>query len=477
LLTDFCGANTKQQRLPVARHDEPFQLRIRARRARPAAQPGSFSFNESVVDPQAFVAEDSVHVHTRESVGLPTRAVELNDAMRKAVPCSIALAGLLAFSVRATEPAGGAPAITSTRSASERPQTLPASIRLAARTAAIKKFDALPYVQSEYAKLFRFDTFANPKLKELRERYKLDAVVAPGRDEFEQQSLLLDWVHHRFKKFGRPSVETTSALEILKGIEEGQPFFCVQYAHLYASAAASLGWVDRELALRRHQDPPGGGSTEHLTTEIWSNQHHKWVMMDPTANMRLEKNGIPLSGFELRQEWFYHEGSNLVFVMGKERRQYRKADLPIFLGRFAGFGDLTVPADELCKYGFIGYIPNTDLMDAGPDYGKMFIVKDNLCDGTRWHTRVNPANPAVDPYFPINQAAVSLAPEQDKVRVTLRTMTPNFKRYEARIDGGRWTSTEASFLWSLHPGSNRLELRTVNQFGVNGPVSTVEIEV
>ncbi len=46
----------------------------------------------------------------------------------------------------------------------------------------------------------------------------------------------------------------------------------------------------------------------------------------------------------------------------------------------ACFSDLTVPADELCKYGFIGYIPNTDLMDSGPDYGRMFIVKDHLCE-------------------------------------------------------------------------------------------------
>ncbi len=367
-------------------------------------------------------------------------------------------------------------AIAPIRTASGLSEGRPAAIQLGKRTATIKKLDALPYVQSEYTELFRFDTFTNPKLKELRQRHKLDEVVAPGRDEFERQMLLLDWVHHEFKKFGRPSAETTDALQILKGVEDGQPYFCVQYAHVYASAAASLGWVDRELALRRHQDPTGGGSTEHLTTEIWSNQHRKWVMMDPTANMHLEKDGIPLNGFEIRQEWFYDEGTNLVFVVGKERKQYRKADLPIFLGRFAGFGDLTVPVDELSKYGFIGYIPNTDLMDTGPDYGKMFVVKDKLCEGTRWHTRKNPANPAVDPYFPINQAALNLAPEQGKVRVTLRTLTPNFKSYEARIDGGVWTSTDASFLWSIHPGSNRLELRTLNLFGVNGPISTVESE-
>jgi len=367
--------------------------------------------------------------------------------------------------------------VASIRTASGLSEARPATIQLGGRTATIRKLDALPYVESQYTKLFRFDTFANPKLKELRERYELDAVVAPGRDEFERQILLLDWVHHQFKKFGRPSTEALGALEILKGIEDAQPFFCVQYAHLYASAAASLGWVDRELALRRHQDPPDGGSTEHLTTEIWSNQHRKWVMMDPTANMHIEKDGIPLNGFEIRQEWFYREGTNLVFVVGKDRKQYREADLPIFLAQFAGFGDLTVPADELCKYGFIGYVPNTDLMDAGPDYGKMFIVKDKLCEGTRWHTRINPAVPAVDPYFPINQAAVSLAPEQDKIRVILQTMTPNFKRYEARIDGGAWAPTESGFLWSIHVGSNRLELRTANQFGVAGPASTVEVEL
>jgi len=252
--------------------------------------------------------------------------------MKKTLLYSLAITALLAFSAFGAEPGEGAPApVTADASPEAR-----ALLHLGERTATIRKLDALPYVESEYTKRFRFDTFANPKLRELRERYKLDAVVAPGPDEFERQILLLDWVHHRFKKFGRPSVEPLGALEILKGIEEGQAFFCVQYAHVYASAAASLGWVDRELALRRHQDPPGGGSTEHLTTEIWSNQHRKWVMMDPTANMHLEKDGIPLSGFEIRQEWFYHEGTHLVFVVGKEGKPYRKADLPIFLARFAG---------------------------------------------------------------------------------------------------------------------------------------------
>src|SRR2546422_8099566 len=104
-------------------------------------------------------------------------------------------------------------------------------------------------------------------------------------------------------------------------------------------------------------------------------------MLDPTSNMYLEKDGVPLNAYEMRQEWFYRDGTNLTLVIGK--RKYKKSGLPIFLKRFDGFGDLAVHTDELDKYGFIGYIPNTDLMDAGFDYARMFIVKDQLCDGTK----------------------------------------------------------------------------------------------
>jgi hypothetical protein len=342
----------------------------------------------------------------------------------------------------------------------------------------LRRLDTLPFVESEYSKRFKFDSADNPKLKELRERYKLDEVVAPGKDEFDRQVLLLDWTHRQFRKFGKPSTGAKGALEVLKAIDEGHSFFCAQYAEVLVSTAASLGWVDRPLALRRHQGVNKvGGSTEHSVTEIWSNQYGKWVMLDPTSNMYLEKDGVPLNAYEIRQEWFYHDGKDLVFVVGKERKAYRKSDLPIRLGRFENFGDLTVEPDELDKYGFTAFIPNTNLMDAGYDYGAMFMIKDALCDGTQWHTRKVPANPATDPYFPIGQASLSLGVESGKLNVTLNTMTPNFERYEARVGNGDWHTSADKFEWTVKPGANRLEARTVNNFGVTGPVSTAEVAV
>jgi len=358
-------------------------------------------------------------------------------------------------------------------------QLLPGgSVELEAGTATLERLETLPFIESEYSRRYRYDSWENPKLKELRERYGLDRVIAPGKDEFDRQLLLLDWVHHRFRKFGRPTKEVRGALEILDGIEEGHAFFCSQYAEVLVSAAASLGWVDRPLALRRHRGAAKvGGSTEHSVTEIWSNQHSKWVMLDPTSDLYLEKEGKPLDAVEIREEWFRRDGAGLVFVVGKERRRLRKADLPVVLGRFEGFGDLALHPDELDTYGFIGFIPNTDLMDRGYDYGGMFIVQDALCDGTRWHVRTVPANPLTDPYFPIGQAALSLRAEGGALRVGLETLTPNFKGFEVRIDGGPWRPSEKEFRWDVRAGRNRLEARSVNRFEVAGPISIAEVEI
>jgi hypothetical protein len=344
--------------------------------------------------------------------------------------------------------------------------------------AILKTLVSLPRVENDYSKRFRFDSFDNPKLAELRRRYRLDEVIEPGTDEFDRQVRLMDWTHRQFKRFGQPSTPTRGALEVLDGVGAGHRFFCAQYGQVLVSAAASLGWVDRLLALRRHQGANRvGGSTEHTTTEIWSNQYRKWVMLDPTSNLYVERDGVPLNAWEIRQEWFHREGKDLVFVVGQDRNRYRKAELPIVLRRFEGFGDLTFEPDEPDKYGFIGYIPNTDLMDNGLDYGGMFITKDSLCAGTSWHTRDLPPHPATDPYFPMGQSDLSLVAREGRIIVEVRTLTPNFRRFEARQGGGEWRLSEDRFTWDVQRGTHRLEVRTVNAFGVTGPVSLAEVFV
>src|SRR5947207_5424297 len=133
--------------------------------------------------------------------------------------------------------------------------------------------------------------------------------------------------------------------------------------------------------------------------------------------------------------------------------------MPVFRGRYAGSGDLVLYGGAINPYGFIGYVPNTDLMDRGPDYGGMFISKDKIGEATKWHTRVGPKDPATEPYFPMGQAGVEISSEGEGLRVALKTFTPNFKTYLAKLDGGEWREIADSLLWKVHHGGNRLELK------------------
>ena len=88
-----------------------------------------------------------------------------------------------------------------------------------------------------------------------------------------------------------------------------------------------------------------------------------------------------------------------------------------------------------------------------------------------------PANPAVDPYFPIGQAALSLAVAEGKLHVTVQTLTPNFKTFELRIDGAEWKTSSDREEWAVHAGVNTLAVRTMNAFGIAGPISVAEPKV
>ena len=331
------------------------------------------------------------------------------------------------------------------------------------RRATVVKSEGLPFVENEYSRLFTWERYESPKLRLLREKYKLDEVVAPGKTEFEKQVLLMTWAKSCFP-FGSPPQGKDglrNALEILDdAAKPGVKFFCVQYSSVFGAAAQALGWPTRQMAIPQHSFP-----------EVWSNQYGKWVMLDPTPCAYAEKNGVPLNSFEIRHEWFRSDRKALTWVLAKpgkpsERRPAADSDkAPI----------------SVVRYYVLGYVPNADWLDSAPDWGRMFITKDDLAaEKPKWHTRKNPADPANEPYFPLNQATMTLLPGGPDLRVVLRTLTPNFKEFQTRASAdGPWQSAGdgTNVTWRLKAGRQTFQARSVNKFDVAGPVSTVEIEV
>lgn len=352
---------------------------------------------------------------------------------RMAAVLSVALAAIFA-SPAAGQEAGGVEA--------KKPGE---AIDLAGRRATVVKIDSLPYVENEFTSRFTFDTYENPKLRLLRQQYDLDKVTAPGRTDFEKQLLLLTWAHERFD-FGDPQGKggMRNALEILELAKGEQKFFCVQHAAVLLSAAASMGYVCRSI-----------GHATHSWNEIWSAEHRKWVLFDPTPGAYAVKDGAPVNTYEARAASFEDGAKGVAFVNGKSGRASPKSF------KFANFSIGT----------------STNWLDSRP--AGSIRIRDKWSGGdANARPAGAPTNPGVDLYFPIHQAALGLEPQGGDIKVTLRTMTPNFKAYRVRIDGRSWAdSSSAQFVWKLHPGKNLLEAKAVNKFDVEGSVSTAELLV
>ena len=78
----------------------------------------------------------------------------------------------------------------------------------------------------------------------------------------------------------------------------------------------------------------------------------------------------------------------------------------------------------------------------------------------------------------INQVRFAAAchGKQGVLNVRMGTFTPYFDTYLVNVDGGGWKPAERAFAWTLHAGTNRLEMRVRNTSGVLGPISLIELE-
>jgi hypothetical protein len=297
--------------------------------------------------------------------------------------------------------------------------------------------DVLPYVENRFTKGCVWDSYDNPMLRRLRETFRLDEVVAPGKDEYQKQILLMRWVWDQWD-FGHAQelYNLRDPLWILSEARKEHVFQCMHSGSTLATVMASMGWVCRV-----------GGHSTHTWNEVWSNQHRRWVLFDATSNLRYEANGVPLNTYEVYQKR-YVELAKDVTAFSQDGKQYLAPPRP---------GNTV----KLSIYG-------TNTFASGRPTGPRapFEIGQGLTSAT---------DPR-DAYYPINQAAVALVPDGDSLKVTLGTMTPNFKEFRVRIDGGEWKATDPAFVWKVHDGENRLEAVSVNKFGVEGPASTVVLK-
>ncbi len=319
-------------------------------------------------------------------------------------------------------------------------------------------------------------TYQEPtyRTKALREKYNLDDVIKDGNTEFEKFVLLRNWARHTAVKgwdWGTGMwCPPWDALIILATNKQPSALcMCTHYSTIFTQCAISLGFTARQVIL-----------DHHCVAEIWSDQFNKWILMDtgnsqnPEMNCHLEHNGIPLNALEIRTLWKTGKGDEIKFVYAnqsgitqKERDDFESSYLKNFR-RFAiplrnNFLGNPFPGEleqGMSNYYCDRYLWWEDTQEPveSPEYGKT-------------------SNRAGDFYWTLNKTFIDLVcQEKDLISVSLCNNAPAFSHYLISVDGGKWTRSTENFQWKIHSGVNELQVKAVNFFGLECPVSKAIIE-
>jgi hypothetical protein len=334
----------------------------------------------------------------------------------------------------------------------------------------------LPFVTASYT---------DESLAALRRQYPLERVAAGGRDEWQSQLLLKEWVHKAIPP-GSPKISYNNALDILEHAAGGAAFWCTHYTITYAECAAALGWQSRKIGVDRKHGPEGMGSSHHGVAEIWSNQFRKWVVIDAQSNVHFEKAGVPLSAWEIRAEWLKDGGKLVDHVVGVPPKAVKKNpaiefwrhsedETSIYFWMYLESRLLAAQKDssEPQPLIFPQDKANADLIwyqNGDPE------TRDSQIHQGYLRNRFLPTRRIEDVYWTVGVVEAALTGvTEGSIQLSLDSYCPNRTGYEVSLDGVRWlpVKSEKTVEWPLQANWNSLRLRTVSQGNVTGPETSV----
>jgi len=157
---------------------------------------------------------------------------------------------------------------------------------------------------------FRYAAANDENLRQLRDKYDLDAVAGKG-PETERIINLMKWVHQLTSHSRNPTApKELNALNLIDLCKsEKKKLNCWMYSIVLNEVYLSMGYPSRMIHLKPHS---GEDKESHFVTSVYSSDLGKWVMMDPDMN-----------------GYFRDENSNILGI--SEIRQRLIADEPLIV--------------------------------------------------------------------------------------------------------------------------------------------------
>lgn len=322
----------------------------------------------------------------------------------------------------------------------------------------------------------REDHWRHPRLLELRQREKIDEVVAPGGTQFEKIVLLRRWARRQWDSGPQPFYYPAwDALEILDlARRRGNKAFCAQYAVLFLQSARSLGLHARYLDLG------------HFIASVWSDEYDRWVVMDPTNDLHYESGGEPMGDLELMHAARLGRPAGIEVVgPGAARRPITREELAPFRGLSVCLlnDQLTSPA-VVIQNGKRRVLATESDYRRYPLVGKDKVGYGNFCLGWREDGQpADPSRPASSERDDFRQAhnqtvlfVADTSEERGLVKLRLLTETaPEFQAFVGGPEGQAAAELSSHVVWSLRPGFNSFTARVKTAAGWLGPESRIGV--
>ena len=321
-----------------------------------------------------------------------------------------------------------------------------------------------------------YEDYHSPRVKELRERYGLDKVVAGETDELKRILLLRHWIASSIRiDNDNPTPTRGDAFAILDAALKGGGFHCAHFSIVQHAVLNSFGYVTRRLGCGPGLNEKGKDG-HHGVNEVWVNALAKWMIIDAKYDIHFEKDGVPLSALEIRDEVWRDGGRSVVVAVGPERK----------LARLEPDG----PWERRCDtYRFCSWETSTNHFTAfpAPMTSTLVMLDDDAFRKNTWYRDGKPHWAYNTPYllkttqrgwieWTPNAIASKAKIEGDRANILLTSVTPNFRTFQLRTDDGEWADCEERATPTLAKRLNRFAFRTVNRFGVTGPEHRVEID-
>jgi hypothetical protein len=324
-----------------------------------------------------------------------------------------------------------------------------------------------------------FEDLTSPKFGHLVTKYQLDTIFHGETDEFKRILLLRHWIKSviAINDFGDPYPGKGYAEGILDAALKGQGFHCGHFMTVQNAVMNAFGYVTRTLGAG--PGVKGGPDGHHGINEIWSNQYQKWFLSDAKYDHHFEKNGIPLSALEIRDEYLKNKAADIIKVKGPDRVPF-DIDAETKLSK----------EQNAQTYTWIEWHGYNNMFVVWPDYQDLLLIFQD--DFSRTHTWIWGGKPHwayAKPefikwitdrdvlYWTPNTIKSKVEIEGDVAHIELTSETPNLKEYQMKKSPDmEWVAVDSKFDLKLEDRKYDLVFRVVNLAGVTGHEHKIMID-